>query len=114
MNKFYNSILDRALVAYSYLPHHPGQGFIIDRILPRLEPPSNRLRPRTRFGIRFECDLTDKLIREIYYYGFDRRDCRVLSRLVESGQVVLDIGANIGYFSLLFAKWVGATGSSRH
>ena len=106
-----SSILYRALVAYSYLPHHPGQGFIIDRILPRLEPPLNRLRPRTRFGIRFECDLTDKLTREIYYYGFDRRDCRVLSRLVESGQVVLDIGANIGYFSLLFAKWVGATGA---
>jgi FkbM family methyltransferase len=109
--KFYNSVLDRALAAYSYLPHHPGQGLIVDRILPRLEPPLNGLRSRTRYGVRFECDLADKVTREIYYYGFNCRDCRVLSRLVRPGQVVLDIGANIGYFSLLFAKWVGAAGA---
>ena len=33
--KFYNSVLDRGLrPAYSYLPHHPGQGFIVNRVLP--------------------------------------------------------------------------------
>ena len=35
----------------------------------------------------------------------------MLSRLVKPGNVVLDIGANIGYFSLLFAKWTGGTGA---
>lgn len=48
--------------------------------------------------------------REIYYTGFDRRDCRVLKHLVKPGAVMLDVGANIGYFSLLCAKWMGGEG----
>lgn len=33
-----------------------------------------------------------------------------LKRQVKSGDVVVDLGANIGYYTLLFAKWVGAKG----
>jgi FkbM family methyltransferase len=62
-------------------------------------------RLRTRFGIRFDCDLDDKLGRAIYYSGCDFADLRALRRLVQQGSVVLDVGANIGYYSLLFAKW---------
>ena len=30
--------------------------------------------------------------------------------LIRSGDTVLDIGANVGYYSMLFAKWVGSNG----
>jgi FkbM family methyltransferase len=106
-----NRMLDRALVAYSHLPHHPGKGLIYDRILARFGSMGDKPRRRARFGIQFECDLTDKLTRELYYVGFDRRDCRVLRQIVKPGYVILDIGANIGYFSLLFAKWMRGTGA---
>ena len=60
--------------------------------------------------MKFECDLRDKLAREIYFVGFVRRDCRILRHLIKPGDVVLDVGANIGYFSLLFAKWLRGKG----
>jgi len=65
---------------------------------------------RTRFGVRFECDLRDKVPRAIYYTGFDRRDCRALRRIIRPGSVILDAGANVGYFTLLFAKWLRGKG----
>jgi len=34
-----------------------------------------------------------------------------VKRFINKGDTVLDIGANLGYFSLLFAQWVGATRS---
>jgi FkbM family methyltransferase len=83
---------------------------VYDRLLPAVKSSWNAPRLRTRYGVRFECDLTDKLTREIYYCGFDRRDCRTLKRLVKPGFVVLDAGANVGYFSLLCAKWMHGRG----
>jgi len=35
----------------------------------------------------------------------------VMKRLVTEGMSVLDIGANIGYYSVLFSKWVGPKGT---
>lgn len=105
-----SAILDRVLTAYSYLPHHPGKGWVYDRLLPNARGDWDRPRIRARFGVKFECDLRDKLAREIYFTGFVRRDCRVLRRLVKPGDVILDVGANIGYFSLLFANWLRGRG----
>jgi len=103
-------LLDQLLVAYGHFPHHPGKGVLYERLLPHVERAWGQPRLRTRFGVRFECDLRDKVTREIYYIGFDRKDCRILKRLVKPGDVVIDAGANIGYFSLLFAKWMGVRG----
>jgi FkbM family methyltransferase len=102
--------IDRVLVAFSYLNYYPGKGKVYNLLSPHAASTWSAPRIRTRFGVRFECDLNDKLSREIYYLGFDRRDCRVLKRLTKRGDVVLDVGANIGYFSLLLARWMRGTG----
>jgi len=106
-----NHLLDRALTAYSYLPHHPGKGWIYDRILSSARLTWGKPRIRSRFGVKFECDLRDKIGREIYFVGFDHRDCWTWRRLIKPGYVVLDVGANIGYFSLLCAKWLRGRGA---
>jgi FkbM family methyltransferase len=105
-----NYLLDLGLAAYSHFPHCPGKGWIYDRTLSRVGAIGGSPRIRSRFGVKFECDLEDKLTRELYFIGFARRDCRVLRRLVKPGDVVLDIGANIGYFTLLFANWLQGNG----
>lgn len=103
-------LLDQFLVAYSHFPHHPGKGVLYDRLLPFVRDTWQAPRLRTRFGVRFECDLNDKVPRLIYYTGFDRKDCRVLQHLVKAGSVVVDAGANVGYFALLFARWLRGAG----
>ncbi len=90
------SLLERTISWYGQFPHHPGKGWLTEKALSLLPDISgNRL--RTRFGVIFECDLRDKLSRELYYYGFDTFDCRALRKLITPGSIVIDAGANIGY-----------------
>jgi FkbM family methyltransferase len=38
-------------------------------------------------------------------------EARLLASLCKPGMCVVDVGANIGFYSLLFARWVGPTGN---
>lgn len=105
------AIVDQGLTMYSYLPYHPGKGTICRSLFPYASSEWKAPRTRSRFGIRFQLDLTDKIAREIYYYAFSPRDMRALHKLIGPGQHIFDVGAHIGYFSLLFAKWVGRRGT---
>jgi FkbM family methyltransferase len=105
------AVVDQSLTMYSYVPYHPGKGTICRRLFPYASGECKAPRTRSRFGIRFQLDLRDKIAREIYYYAFSPRDMRALHKLIGPGQHIFDVGAHIGYFSLLFAKWVGRRGS---
>ncbi len=66
---------------------------------------------RSYFGARFECNLRDLIQRTIFYFGVWEPDIsRVIERSLKPGDVFVDIGANIGYDSLLAAHCVGPTG----
>jgi FkbM family methyltransferase len=104
-------LLDQLLTAYGHLPHHPGKGTLYEQLLPFVKDAWQGPRLCTRFGVHFECDLNDKVTRLIYYTGFDRKDCRILKHVVKPGSVIVDAGANVGYFSLLFAKWMRGQGA---
>jgi hypothetical protein len=55
-------------------------------------------------GSVFELDLQDAHQRSIYYLGVhELRETRFLERTVKPGWVVCDVGANMGYFSLLLS-----------
>ncbi len=63
--------------------------------------------------LRIRADLNDWLQRQIFMYGTYRVEERhrhlMLSRVKEGG-TILDVGAHIGYYSLLFAKRTGQSG----
>lgn len=74
-----------------------------------------RVPPRTvRFAshVRMRIDPRDENGRRVYLYGFDptERLTRHFVRLVRPGDCVLDVGANVGYFTLVAALLAGPAG----
>jgi len=60
-------------------------------------------------GHRLVLDREDSL-RLSLYQAYEPFETRVVEREVAPGQVVLDVGANIGYYTLLLARAVGERG----
>lgn len=65
----------------------------------------------TVYGFHLSGDTADLIQRRIYLFGvWEPNLSRWMSRRLRPGDVVVDVGANIGYFSLLASKLVGSTG----
>lgn len=65
----------------------------------------------TRGGIRWNLDLNEGIDFSIYLLGsFEPLTVRSYRQLIKPGDIVLDVGANIGAHSLVFAKCVGPEG----
>ena len=56
-----------------------------------------------------ELDLAENLQSQLYYYGYYEKDLtRLIESIIRPGSVMVDVGANLGTFSLLAAS-LGAT-----
>lgn len=62
-------------------------------------------------GFKMRVDLRESYERRMYYSGvYNPYLTRLFKRILKPGDTVVDGGANIGYFSLLAARCVGARG----
>lgn len=61
-------------------------------------------------GLHFELDLRDDVQRGIYFGCYEPRDLSLVASLVRSGGTCVDVGANVGFYTLHFAKRVGPRG----
>ena len=64
-------------------------------------------------NIRIEVDLHDKIQRHIFFYGCYRTELKykaLMMSLIQTDDTVLDIGTHIGYYTLMFSRWVGNNG----
>src|SRR5271154_1682751 len=67
---------------------------------------------KTRSGFKIYCDLQDIIQEKIVYFDeWEPNLTAFLNRRLKSGDVFIDIGANIGYYSLLAERRVGPGGS---
>ena len=68
---------------------------------------------RPLFGLRFAADVSRTPTHRLLYLEGERfiGERFLLSRLVPKGGTIVDVGANIGYYLLLFEKLAGPTGS---
>lgn len=67
----------------------------------------------TYFGLQIVCDLHEWVGWQVYYFGYnynERAHTRFFRNVLRPGQVVLDVGANMGYYTLLAAQGVGEEG----
>jgi FkbM family methyltransferase len=68
-------------------------------------------RIRTKHGFLMDLNLQDWIPQDIFLMGeFEPSTTAVVKKLLRQGDVVVDVGANIGYFSLLFSQCVGSKG----
>ncbi len=102
------------MVFYGYrLSDHPGKWQIIKRLSKSLK--LHKVAPRevtvVRNRIRYRLDLTDAMDRILYYRGVhERLETRLCRYLIRPGLTCLDVGANLGYYTLLFAQLTNGKG----
>lgn len=85
-----------------------------DHFIARLPPlyksyPKNSVRKVKRNGISYELDISDYM-EWLVFYGIQVEPRNVLYSLIKPGDVVFDVGANIGEVTLNSAKIVGLSG----
>jgi FkbM family methyltransferase len=76
-----------------------------------LEPPNWDFTVRTIFGCTISANTRDTVGRYIFYFGvWEPNLTHWIRRRLVPGDVFIDVGANIGYYSLLAAQLVGDSG----
>lgn len=81
---------------------------LYNRILIQFWP---RHRVRTYFGAEMDCDVRDLIQATIIHLrAWEPKSSRLFERLLKPGDLAVDVGANIGYFTMLFARLVGQDG----
>ena len=77
----------------------------------RLDWRSYRLLATTHFGAVFNVNTSDVIQRYIYFFGcWEPPVEAIIAERLRPGDTFVDIGANIGYFTLFAASRVGKTG----
>ncbi|HWE39946.1 MAG TPA: FkbM family methyltransferase [Isosphaeraceae bacterium] len=79
------------------------------RVLGALAPSSGRREGRV-FGYPMTLDLADYMQRMMYLGAYEREETRIISGWLKPGMTFVDVGANVGYFTLLASRRVGAGG----
>jgi len=90
------------------------QGKLPDSVIGRLAPNNYQYKPgsiriATRNGITFRFDLND-MVDWFNYFGFKELERDNLFKALKPGDVVIDVGANMGEFSLKVSQLVGERG----
>jgi FkbM family methyltransferase len=62
------------------------------------------------FGYKIKLDLVDYIQRSIYLSCFEPEESAWVKNYLKSGMTFVDVGANVGYFTLMAASLVGTNG----
>ena len=102
------SLIRRAVLPMTRI-HVPFLSATLARAVER-QLPDHRVECRVR-GVRWTLDLNDLIDQRLYYLGtHERFTTKRILELVPPNGVFFDVGANIGYFSVLVAKKLGGSG----
>jgi FkbM family methyltransferase len=94
-------LLVRCLRPYSFR----GKARLLHGLVPRAG-----MRGARVFGAWMELDLSEHIQRMIYLGAYEREETRLVLGYLRPGMTVLDVGANVGYYTLAAAARVGPKG----
>tara|TARA_A100001015_G_scaffold304089_1_gene394748 strand:+ start:331 stop:1158 length:828 start_codon:yes stop_codon:yes gene_type:complete len=69
-----------------------------------------RFQKVTRDGLKFKLDLHEVIDRGIFFGGWEPESIEWIKRNIKSGDIVIEVGANVGAHSLLIAKKIQPNG----
>lgn len=61
-------------------------------------------------GYQMELDLSEYIQRMVFLGAYEREETRLISQYLRPNMTVVDVGANVGYHTLLSARLVGRQG----
>lgn len=99
-----NPILDRMMTQARKVPFR-GKVRLLSRLIPAHQSVTS-----TVFGFQLDLNLDIHVDRLIYLGCYEPLNVYRFRRLLSAGATVVDVGANIGFFSLLSAQLVGQHG----
>jgi FkbM family methyltransferase len=96
-----------------YIPFSVGKRYLWARVIdPYFAWTSHPFIASTVFGMKMKGDAKDIIQQYIYYFGvWEPHITAWVSRRLAPGDTFVDVGANIGYYSLLASRLVGDTGT---
>lgn len=66
---------------------------------------------RTYFGAAISCDIHDHITNRIFFFHvWEQANSALIEASLRSGDIFVDVGANVGYDTLLASKKVGSSG----
>lgn len=100
-------VCERSELAYNYLRrfYFRGKGRIVQRLREQkgyVTAPCD--------GIAFRLNLGEHFEKAIYFNLYERKDWAAIRSLIPVGGTCIDVGANIGFYALRFARIVGPSG----
>jgi FkbM family methyltransferase len=100
----------RLYIRYAPWPH--GKLWVLERIVePFYNSHPSAFVARTVLGSRISGGTDDFIPRVLFYYGvWEPTMTAWIRKRLATGDTFIDVGANIGYYSLLASKLVGRTG----
>jgi FkbM family methyltransferase len=108
------ALVARALTAIARLPGRrlPVKGWTVvtELLHPRIPGATGQTTHRSRWGAVLRLDLDDYTQRCIYYDAFEADELNLMLGLLRPGDVMIDVGANVGIFTLAAARAVGESG----
>ena len=111
MNAIHPLVLKLLRLYTYYSPIAKGKYRLASAVLRDRGLPSDAL-VRAKDGRVFRCDLRQPAWRDVYLLGtYEPMDTAIVSKMIARGDVVLDIGANIGWYTTLFRRLVGSSGA---
>ena len=89
----------------SKFPLRDGKAFFYERLHAGLMPADRYAVVRLDKGFRMKLDLADPEQLKVYFYGHyhERYEAGLVQRLLSGDEVFWDVGANVGYFTLVAA-----------
>lgn len=96
-----------------YIPFSTGKRYVWTRVIdPYFAWISHPFVASTVFGMKMKGDAQDIIQQYIYYFGvWEPHITGWVSRRLAPGDTFVDVGANIGYYSLLASRLVGQAGT---